>query len=74
MWSKPDGRKPRGGGERYPLTTGRGLGGSTPPQNFFSILDLKMDSFGALWVPVGGMHPLIPPWIRHCPKGPIEQG
>jgi len=38
--------------------------GEGAPHNLFSILDLKMASFGALWVPVG-MHP-HPPWIRHC--------
>ena len=35
--------------------------GVPPPQIFFSILDLKMASFCALWVPVGGCIPLILP-------------
>jgi len=35
---------------------GEGVWGGAvpPPQKFFSILDLKMASFDALWVPVGG--------------------
>jgi len=43
----------------------RGWGGvplcAPSPEFFFSILELKMDSFGALWVPVGGCIPLILP-------------
>ena len=62
---EPSGRRPRderggiwGGG--IPSQRGKDLGrGCDPSQNFFSILDLKMASFGALWVPVG-MHPHPP--------------
>jgi len=32
-------------------------GAVPPPQKFFSLLDLKMASFGALWVPVGDASP-----------------
>ena len=51
------------GGEGYTLPTGKGSGEGAvpPPQKFFLILDLKMVSFGALWVPVGGCIPLILP-------------
>ena len=27
-----------------------------------------MDSFGALWVPVGDASPSSSPWIRHCQR------
>ena len=54
-------QRPRGGG------CGEGSG---PPQKMFSILDLKMASFGALWLlkshAGGGMHlpsPLDPPLV-----------
>jgi len=63
---EPSSRRPRGGrvwGGGIPLPTEGGYGEGAvavpPPQNFFSILDLKMGSFGALWVPVG-MHPHPP--------------
>ena len=49
--------RPWGGrvwGRGIPLPRGRGLG---RPQNFFSTLNLKMASFGALWDAGGGMHP-----------------
>ena len=57
------GRPKAARGEGYPLTTGKGSGEGAvpPPQKFFSILDLKMASLGALWVPVGGCIPLILP-------------
>ena len=39
--------------------------GEGAPHNLFSILDLKMASFGALWVPVGDASPspLDPPLL-----------
>ena len=50
-----------GDGEWYPLPQGKGLGSAPSPDFFSSILDLKMASFCALWVPVGGCIPLILP-------------
>jgi len=47
---------------------GWGMGRGLCPLLEFSILDLKMASFGALWVPVGECIPLILPWIRHCTR------
>jgi len=44
-----------GCGEGYPLPTGEGFGEGAVPRN-----DLKMASFGALWVPVVDAS-LIPP-------------
>ena len=55
------------GGSRAVEGGGRGLSsrGMCPSQNVCSILDLKMASFGALWVPAG-VHPPYPSWIRRC--------
>ena len=49
-------------GVPLPMGEGYGWGSVPPPQNFFSpILDLKMASFGALWVPVGDASPSSSP-------------
>jgi len=60
-----EGREGDGGGEGVPLATGEGSGkgAALSPEFLFSILDLKMASFGALWVPVGAFipHPRLDP-------------
>jgi len=53
-----------GVGRGYLPTGGEVWGGGCAPEIIF-ILDLKMASLGALWVPVWGCIP-IPLWIRHC--------
>ena len=47
-----EGREGVGCGEGYPLPTGVWGWGCGPPQKKFSILDLKMASFGALDPPL----------------------
>jgi len=68
MWSSHEpSREGCGCGEGVspspPHGEGAGEGALPPPQNFFSILDLKMASFCALWVLKShasvGMHPPI---------------
>ena len=56
--------------EGWAVGTGMGSELCPLPRIFFSILYLKMASFGALWVPVGGCIPLIlpldPPLLLSC--------
>ena len=56
-----EGREGVGRGTPSPGERGLWRGLCPIPRIFFSILDLKMASFGALCVLVGGMHPPHPP-------------
>ena len=55
------------GGIPFPRGEGSEEGAAPLPEFFFSILDLKMASFGAVWVPVGDASsiPLDPLLNRH---------
>jgi len=70
-WERPSSQRPQWvrcgeGVLPSPREKGSREGAVPPPHNFFSILNLKMVSFGALWDSDGGMHPPSSLCICHC--------